>query len=82
MGTDSNSGRGFPGKPGIERVDDEEQDRSGGLDRAGGGDAADGFLRAALSEAENDALYEQELTYAREMAAKIGSGSRMAIFAD
>ena len=42
----------------------------------------DGFLRAALSEAENDALYEQELAYAREMAAKIGSGSRMAIFAD
>ena len=39
----------------------------------------DGFLRAMLSEAENDAIYEQQLAYAREQASKVETGAKFSI---
>jgi hypothetical protein len=39
----------------------------------------DGFLRAMLSEAENDAVYEAQLAYAREQADKVNSGTKFSI---
>lgn len=39
----------------------------------------DGFLRASLSDEENDALYEQELAFAREQQAKVTSGAKFSI---
>jgi len=39
----------------------------------------DGFLRALLSREENDAIYEQQLAYAREQANKVESGAKFSI---
>lgn len=39
----------------------------------------DGFLRASLTEEENDALYEAELAFAREQQAKINTGAKFSI---
>jgi hypothetical protein len=39
----------------------------------------EGFLRALLTEAENDAIYEQQLAYAREQASKVDSGTKFSI---
>lgn len=39
----------------------------------------DGFLRALLSREENDAIYEQQLAYAREQANLVQSGTKFSI---
>ena len=45
------------------------------LNSKSAGVRVEGFLSAPLTEAENNAIYERELLYAREKSAKIASGA-------